>query len=49
MAQFHIESTKLFKEHIIVQMVEDLTEKVAKEKSKWEELDGNFHELEKAV
>jgi hypothetical protein len=30
-------------------MVEELTEKVAQEKSKWEELEGKFHDLEKVM
>jgi hypothetical protein len=30
-------------------MVEELTEKVAQAKSKWEELEGKFHDLEKVM
>jgi hypothetical protein len=37
------------KEHITMQRVEELVDKVAQARSKWEELEGNFHILAKAV
>jgi hypothetical protein len=49
MAQVHVESTESLKEHITTQMVEELIEKVTQVKSKWEELEGKFHDLEKVM
>jgi predicted RNase H-like nuclease (RuvC/YqgF family) len=49
MAQVHAESAESLKEHITMQMVEELTEKVVQAKAKWEELEGKFHDLEKVV
>jgi predicted nucleic acid-binding Zn-ribbon protein len=49
MAQVDVESVDFLKEDITMCMVEELTEKVPQAKSKWEELEGKFHDLEKVV
>jgi hypothetical protein len=49
MAQDHAKSVESLKEHITVQRVEELTEKVVQARSKGEELEGKFHSLEKVV
>jgi hypothetical protein len=45
MAQDHAESAEYLKEHITMQRVEELTEKVAQGREKGEELEGKFHSL----
>jgi len=49
MAQDNVESTQYLKEHITVQRVEELIEKVVQGRSKGEEIKGKFHSLDEVV
>jgi hypothetical protein len=49
MARDHVKSVDSMKEHIMVQRVEEIMEKVTQVRSKWEELEEKFHSLTKVA